>query len=254
MPLFFREFGSGPQVIILHGLFGASDNWLTIAKELATDFHLLLPDLRNHGQSFHDNTFDYPSMSNDLADFIKEHNVVDPVILGHSLGGKVAMTFAVSHPSLVRKLIVVDIGPKAYPVHHQQILEGLNSLNLNGIKSRKDADDGLSEYVKEAGERQFLLKNLGRNGEGNFVWKPNLPVITREIENVGAPLPAGSAFSKSTLFIRGGKSDYIANEDTQLIKQTFDNSRMVTIRDAGHWVHAEKPAEFLSTVKMFLKQ
>ena len=254
MSLFFREMGSGPSVIILHGLFGSSDNWLAIGKELATDYHVILPDLRNHGQSFHENTFDYRSMSSDLFNFIKDHKIVDPVILGHSLGGKVAMTFAVNNPSLVLKLIVVDIGPKGYPVQHQQILKGLNSLDLARIRSRKEADDLLSGYVDEAGIRQFLLKNLGRNGEGNFIWKLNLPIITREIENVGEPLPQGGAFSKPSLFIKGSKSDYIENGDSQLIHQIFPDSRIVTIKGAGHWVHAEKPAAFISTVRMFLGQ
>lgn len=252
MPLFFREVGSGPQVIILHGLFGSSDNWLSIAKTLATDYQVILPDLRNHGQSFHNEAFDYRSMSTDLLDFVQAHNIIDPVVLGHSLGGKVAMNFAVRNPSMIDKLIVVDIGPGAYAVHHQQILKGLNSIDLGKVKSRKDADSMLSVYVPEPGIRQFLLKNLGRNGDGTFTWKLNLPVITREIEKVGEPLQGEASFSKPSLFIRGGRSDYIQNGDIQLINRIFPDNRLVTIEDAGHWVHAEKPAEFISAVRQFL--
>ena len=254
MTLFFREVGSGQPVIILHGLFGSSDNWLTIAKELAADYRIILPDLRNHGQSFHDESFDYQSMSADLLSFIEENSIADPVILGHSLGGKVAMTFAVNNQSMLQKLVVVDIGPKAYPVQHQKILEGLNSLDFGILKSRKEADEMLSRHVGEAGIRQFLLKNLSRNGEGEFRWRLNLPAITREIENVGEPLATGNTFSKPSLFIRGSRSDYIENEDLPLVNQIFPDNHLVTIKDAGHWVHAEKPVEFISTVRMFLGQ
>ena len=252
MSLFFREIGSGPPVIILHGLFGSSNNWLAIAKELAADYRIILPDLRNHGQSFHDDTFDYKSMSDDLLTFIEGNNIVDPVVLGHSLGGKVAMTFAVNHPSMLKKLVVVDIGPHAYPVQHQQILEGLNSLDLTHMKSRKEADDMLSGYVAEAGIRQFLLKNLNRNGDGGFGWALNLPALTRGIENVGKPLIWENTFSKPVLFIKGGRSGYIENRNLRLINEIFTDNRLVSINGAGHWVHAEKPAEFISTVRMFL--
>ena len=254
MSLYFREVGSGQPVIILHGLFGASDNWLTIARQLSTDYKLILPDLRNHGRSFKSETFDYQSMSNDLVHFIEENGIDDPIIIGHSMGGKVAMNFAVNHQSMLSKLIVVDIGPKAYPIHHQQILKGLNNLDLTNIKSRKEADDSLSHYVEEAGVRQFLLKNLDRNEDGVFTWKLNLPIITREIESVGEALSAENTFSKPSLFVKGEKSEYIVGDDSLLISQIFPGSRIVSIPGAGHWVHAENPLEFLSEIKAFLSE
>ncbi len=254
MSLYFREAGSGEPVIILHGLFGSSDNWLTIARQLATDYRLILPDQRNHGRSFKSETFDYQSMSHDLLRFIQENNIDNPVIIGHSMGGKVAMNFAVNHPSMLSKLVVVDIGPKAYPVHHQQILAGLNHLDLTSIRSRKEADDLLSHYVEETGVRQFLLKNLDRSEDGAFTWKINLPVITREIENVGEALSVERSFSKPALFVKGERSEYIVDDDSQRISQIFPDSRIVSVSRAGHWVHAENPSEFLSVIKAFLME
>ena len=252
MKLFFRELGNGKPLIILHGLFGSSDNWLTIAKQLADDYKVYSVDQRNHGNSPHSDQFDYPTMADDLYDFITENNIDNPIIIGHSMGGKVAMQFAVSHPNMWDKLVVVDIAPKSYPVHHDKILEGLNSLNLSELNSRGDADKQLAQYVPEIGVRQFLLKNLSRDSDG-FNWKINLPILTKNIEIIGAGLNGKLDSEREVLFINGANSGYIKENDFDLIREHFPEAEIRTIQNAGHWVHAEKPDEFMDIVTKFLK-
>ncbi len=251
--LFYREIGEGTPIIILHGLFGASDNWMSIGKLLAENHKVYLLDLRNHGNSIKSTAFDYDTMAKDVITFIEKHQIESPIILGHSMGGKVAMNLAVEYPEKISKLIIADIGPKAYPVHHQVILEGLSAIDPDSIKSRKEADEILSHYVKIAGIRQFLLKNLGRKEDGGFEWKINLPIIKEKIENVGAPLSTISRFDKPTLFIRGGDSNYILEEDFDLIHTIFTDSKVKTIQKAGHWLHAEQPQAFINIVNQFLQ-
>lgn len=252
MSLFFRTMGDGHPLIILHGLFGSSDNWLTVAKSLATSYQVILPDQRNHGRSFHSETFNYLSMAGDLAALLKKGSIENPIVMGHSMGGKTAMMLATQIDISIKKLVVVDIGPKAYPVHHDAILKGLNAIPLEGIGSRQQADDLLGNYVEETGIRQFLLKNLARKEGGGFEWKINLPVITDKIDNVGQALPAGSVFNNPTLFINGSKSDYLIEADKLLIREIFPKCQFRTIAGAGHWVHAEKPVEFLREITEFL--
>lgn len=251
MKLFFRVLGEGEPLIILHGLFGSSDNWLSIGKLLSEKYKVYLVDQRNHGQSFHDKQFDYPTMAEDLKEFIDEEGLGNPIILGHSMGGKVAMEYAVSYPSGFSKLIIVDIAPKSYPVHHDEILKGLNALDLTLLSSRSDADKQLSAYVQELGVRQFLLKNLNRDANG-YSWKINLPVITKNIEIIGEGLSKKLTVKKDVLFIRGSKSNYIKDSDFDVIYESFPTAEIETIDNAGHWVHAEKPEEFLAAVTKFL--
>jgi len=253
MKLFFRELGEGRPLIILHGLFGSSDNWLTIAKQLADDYKVYSIDQRNHGNSLHSDQFDYPTMADDLHKFILENNIQNPVIIGHSMGGKVAMQFAVNQPDMWDKLIVVDIAPKSYPVHHDEILRGLNGLNLGQLESRGDADKQLAKYVPEIGVRQFLLKNLSRDSDG-FSWKINLPVLTRNIEIIGAGLDGKLNSKKPVLFINGANSGYIKESDFDLIRSHFPEAEIHTIKNAGHWVHAERPDDFMEVVTNFLRK
>ncbi len=253
MKLHYQELGEGKPIIILHGLFGSSDNWLTIGKKLADNYKVYLVDQRNHGDSPHAEKHNYEVMSADLKQFIEDQEIDKPHIVGHSMGGKTAMHFAVKNPDLYDKLVVVDIAPKAYPVHHDKILEGLNSINLSQLESRNDADSALAEYVEEKGVRQFLLKNLTRDEEKNFIWKINLPVIEKNIEAVGQGLEEHLATEKDTLFIGGKNSDYIRSEDHIAILNFFPNSRIEMIEGAGHWIHAEQPEAFLKTLLDFLK-
>lgn len=250
--LFYRESGEGQPLLILHGVFGSSDNWMTIGRGLAPDFHVYMLDMRNHGQSFHSITFDYPSMVNDLDHFMQEKGIDKSYLMGHSMGGKIAMNFAVNHPDTLLKLIIVDISPRSYPIHHDNILTGLSSIDLSALQSRSEADEQLSKYVAEKSTRNFLLKNLARDENNNFMWRLNLPVIRMNIERVGVGLPGNNKFEGETLFIKGSNSNYILEEDFDLIKERFPNSTIKIVEGAGHWVHAEQPEKFLETVKEFL--
>lgn len=253
MELNYRKHGSGKAIIILHGLFGSSDNWMSIGKELAESYEVWLIDQRNHGASPHTDEFNYELMADDLKKFIEQHKIEKPIILGHSMGGKTAMYFAVAHPQLFDKLIVADIAPKAYNVHHDTILEGLCSLDLPNLSSRQEADEQLAKFVDEAGIRAFLLKNLTRDKDKGFAWKINLPVLRDKIEEIVRGLETNAVSDKPTLFIRGANSNYIKDSDHIAIMNFFPNSEIKTIEGAGHWLHAEKPEEFLQLVQDFIR-
>lgn len=251
MNLFFRKAGAGKPLIILHGLFGSSDNWFSLSKVFSEQFTVYTIDQRNHGQSPQSDDFNYRLLTEDLEQFIVDHNIQSPIIIGHSMGGKTAMNLAIKRPELVSELIVVDIAPKAYPVHHAQILEGLNSISLPQLGSRNEADTLLARYVPEADVRQFLLKNLTRDSEGKFNWKINLSAIDMHLEELGESMQYQGTFSKPTLFVKGARSSYFKEADDMLIKKFFPNAKVETL-DTGHWVQAEKPQEFVATVLNFL--
>jgi esterase len=254
MTLHYQELGQGEPIIILHGLFGSSDNWLTFSRLLAANYKVYLIDQRNHGRSPWSDEFNYEVMSADLMEFIETHHIEQPIIIGHSMGGKTAMRFAARYPEAFRKLMVVDIAPKYYRPHHQEILAGLHALDLASLQSRQQADEQLTQYVPELGVRQFLLKNLYRNEQQIFAWRINLPVIEHEIENVGEALVYTKPVHQPTLFLRGGQSHYVKDEDINLIRQIFPQATLETIPEAGHWVQAEKPKEFLEKVIGFIEQ
>lgn len=251
MKLYFRTLGSGAPIVIMHGVFGTSDNWITVSKELAKTNQVYLLDLRNHGQSPHSDLFNYAEMAKDLDEFLTDHHLQKPIIIGHSMGGKVAMRYAKDFKN-IGKLIVVDISPRFYPRHHETILEGLNAMPLEELQSRQQADDLLAAYIPELGVRQFLLKNLYRNEEGKFDWRLNLKVITDQIDIVGEPLGEDTRIDAPTLFIRGRNSNYILENDETLIKKIFSNVSIETIADAGHWVQAEQPMKFSEVVGRFI--
>lgn len=253
MKLNFKTFGQGPPLIILHGLFGMLDNWQTAAKQLSDTYMVFILDQRNHGRSPHVDGIDYPSMANDLREFMEENWIHEAHLLGHSMGGKTVMQFALEYPEMADKLIVVDIAPKAYAGGHQLIFEALQSLELDKVQSRTEADQKLGQLVTDLGIRQFLLKNLSRDKDsGGFRWKMNLPVIARDYPKIIAGLDTDGQFEGDTLFIRGGKSDYISPIDEEEIQQLFPSSEVQTIDGAGHWVHAERPKALLESVRTFL--
>lgn len=252
MKLFYRELGEGQPIIILHGVFGSSDNWLTPAKFLSDKYKVYLIDQRNHGHSPKSAQFNNRVMAEDLEEFISEHSIEKPIVIGHSMGGKVAMNFVAKNQKQVVKLIVVDIAPKYYPPHHQKILEGLNAINLSELKSRQEADDILKNFESDLGVRQFLLKNLYRNELGHFDWRINLPVITEKINSVGEGMDVNIKIEVPTLFIRGEFSNYITSSDKELISTIFSNYKIETVQGAGHWVQAEQPESFLRVVKEYL--
>lgn len=253
MILHSQILGSGKPFVILHGFLGMSDNWKTLGirwSEAGYEVHLL--DQRNHGRSFHSDEFSYEVMAEDLKKYCEEHNLKEIILLGHSMGGKVAMQFAVTYPKMVSKLIVADIGPKAYPPHHQDILKALSQLDFSKIKSRGEAEDILSEYIKDDGTKLFLLKNLYRKNKDELALRINLPVLSGKIEEVGVSLPESAVFRGDTLFLGGEKSGYIEPIDELLIKKHFPNAKIRTISKAGHWLHAENPDEFYDNVMNFL--
>jgi pimeloyl-ACP methyl ester carboxylesterase len=251
MELNYKKLGKGESLIILHGLFGSLDNWMTLAKTLAEKFEVFIVDARNHGNSPHSDEFNYEVMADDLYEFIIQNQIINPIVLGHSMGGKTAMQFAMNYPTKLSKLIVVDIAPKAYPVHHTSILEGMFSLDFNIIKTRKAADEKLSESIADFSTRQFLLKSLYWVDKETLAWKFNLPVIDKNIEIIGKELNNIEIFNKPTLFVRGEKSNYIQESDYPNIKNIFPNAEIISI-NSGHWLHAENPLAFLQILNSFL--
>lgn len=252
MNLNFKEFGQGFPIIILHGLFGTLDNWQTIAKKLAENFSVYILDQRNHGRSPHANFMDYQSMSEDLKNFMESQWIFEANIIGHSMGGKTAMQFALDYPEMTKKLVVVDIAPKKYTERHNHIFKALMSLDLDNLKSRQEIDDILQSQIKDYGERQFLLKNLTRKKEGGFQFKMNLSIIHQHYPQILAAIENEEIFEKSSLFIKGGISKHILEGDEEKIFEIFPNARIETIEGAGHWVHADKPQELHSLIKTFL--
>lgn len=254
MKLFYRKFGQGQPMIILHGLFGQADNWNTLAKQFAEkDFEVYCVDQRNHGLSPHSDVWNYYAMTEDILELINDNQLQNVILLGHSMGGKVAMQFAINHPQFLDKLIVVDIAPKYYPMHHQHVLEALQAVDFSKVKSRKEVEGILSNFISDFGTKQFLLKNLYWKTETELAWRFNLKVIVEQIENVGEALITNTICTVPALFIRGEKSNYILDEDLNSIQDVFPHFELATIADAGHWVHAEKPTEFFERVMKFLK-
>ena len=252
--LYSKIEGEGKPLLILHGFLGMSDNWKTIGLQFAADgFQVHLLDMRNHGKSFHSDEFSYEIMAQDVYDYCKAHKLEKINILGHSMGGKTAMLFAVNYPEMVEKLIVADIGPKFYPQHHQAILEGLNAVDFSKKPTRNEVDEILAEYIADFGTRQFLLKSLYWQEPGQLAFRFNLAVFNKNINEIGKSLPENAVFNKPTLFIRGGNSNYILDEDFENIKNPFPNSKIETIPNVGHWLHAENPKLFYEISSSFLK-
>ena len=252
MQLNYKEFGQGDPIIILHGLFGMLDNWQTIAKKLAADHTVYIIDQRNHGRSPHTDVHDYPSMAEDLKTFMEENWIYNAHIIGHSMGGKTAMQFALDFPDMVDKLIVVDISPKKYAGNHHEIFDALLSLDLKNINNRKDADGHLAKKIDEPGVRLFLMKNLTRDKAGGYRLKMNLSVLHKYYNEILAAVESSDPFDGETLFIRGGRSKHISDGDEKTIKPLFPKAQIEIVQNAGHWVHADAPVELLEMVKRFI--
>jgi len=253
MILHSNIIGEGKPLIILHGFLGMGDNWKTLGKQFSeSNLEVHLVDQRNHGRSFHSNDFDYDVMAEDLKEYCNEKKLSSVVLMGHSMGGKTAMLFASKHPEFVKQLIIADISPRYYPVHHDAILKGLSNLDFNEIKSRTQAEKALANYVPEIGTRMFLLKNLYWVRKGKLALRMNLEALKTNVSEVGEALPNHSTFNKATLFLRGDKSEYIGESDEAVIHRHFPNSEIKTIANAGHWLHAENPDDFYDAVIQFL--
>jgi pimeloyl-ACP methyl ester carboxylesterase len=255
MKLAYREFGQGQPLIILHGLFGQSDNWNTLAKRFGdSGFHVFTPDLRNHGLSPHSEEWNYEVMANDISEFIKDHGILNPVLLGHSMGGKTVIFFEKLFPGIAKKLVVADIAPRAYEPHHELVLKALNAVDFSDINSRKDAEVILSQFIPDFGTKQFLLKNIyWREDETKqMAWRFNLSVISSRYDSIGVAVPAFKSLIP-VLFIQGEKSNYINSQDEKDILNYFPNYELEVIPNSGHWVHAEQPEIFFKTVLDFIR-
>ncbi len=248
-----KIFGEAKEkLVILHGLFGMLDNWQSLARQFSEHYQVHILDQRNHGHSFHDDAHSYELMAKDLKAYLDHHGIDKIHLMGHSMGGKTAMLFACLYPQMVEKLIIIDISPKYYAPHHQAIISGLMDVHTSNVSSRKEADAILQNHFSNTGIRQFLLKNLFWETKENLTFRFNLEGLALNIENVGVPLPGGYTFKNPTLFIDGGNSDYITDEDEDLIADHFPDYEIMEVADAGHWVHAEKPKELLNIVLQFL--
>jgi len=245
--------GEGKPMLILHGFLGMSDNWKTLGKKFAEDgFQVHLIDQRNHGKSPHSDEFSYELMANDVIEYCKSHDLTDITLIGHSMGGKTAMLLACENGELVKKLVVVDIAPKYYAPHHQQILEGLTALDEAHLTSRGDAEDFLEKYISETGVRLFLLKNLYWKTKEKLALRINLEALKSNIEQVGRALPQEASYDGPVLFINGELSNYITKDEEPLINKHFSKATIETIAKAGHWVHAENMEAFYKAVIRFV--
>lgn len=266
MELFYRNFGEGPPLIIVHGLYGASDNWLSIGRALADSFDVYLIDQRNHGQSPHSDTHNYPAMMDDLIRFMDRHDLRKAILVGHSMGGKAVMFLAEAYPERVDSLIVIDIAPTTcHPDDHSsqarthtEIVNGMLSVDFSQVTKREDVDDQLARTIHSPRIRSFLMKNVSRSPDGSYLWKLNAAVIGKELSSIFEGIDL-SKYSPGTgitgfpvLFIRGENSDYITDDCIPDIKQIFPMAEIATIPGAGHWLHAEQPDLLVKTIRYFL--
>ena len=267
MELFFRKSGAGDPVIILHGLYGSSDNWHSIGRELATEHTVYLIDQRNHGASPHHPEHNYPALRDDLYEFMQKHGISKPIILGHSMGGKTALAFGLKYPEKVAKMIVVDISPLGYASHqnspgsniHERIISTLQTIRPDLLTSREEADRLLQKTIAPLAIRQFLLKNLKRSAEGKFFWSLNVDALAENMPAIFSGILPESTDEIPIprfplLFIRGEFSTYIRSKDEEAIHQYFPWAGITMIPGAGHWVHAEQPEAFLKNIRNFIQE
>jgi esterase len=253
MDLFYHSRGKGKIIIILHGLFGNSDNWQSLAKRFSEEYRVITVDQRNHGRSFHHETFNYDVMVEDLENLYNSLNLQKVILIGHSMGGKTAMKFALNNPEKVDKLIVVDIAPKQYPVHHDKIIDALCELDIEKFEKREELDLELAKAIPNFTVRQFLLKNLVRDRHGRLKWRINLPAIKKNLARVGEEIKGPEEYRGSTLFVAGKLSNYINTEDEPHIKKLFPIATFAYFNNAGHWIHADAPDAFYDLVTSFIK-
>jgi len=267
MELFYRKLGSGPPLIIVHGLYGSSDNWISIGKSLAEHYTVYLIDQRNHGNSMHSQDHNYDLMKQDLLEFILQHNLNKIHLIGHSMGGKAVMSFTADYPDRIASMIIIDIGPKSYlqsagqdskTITHEQIIKGMLAVKMEELADRDEADDQLAEYVEIERIRHFLLKSLARKKDGSYYWKVNVRALEKDINKIMDGLQLDDLINHPgiagfpVLFVRGEKSPYIIDEDIPAIQKMFPTANVVTIPGAGHWLHVEQPELLIKTLKYFL--
>ncbi|MBQ0147685.1 MAG: alpha/beta fold hydrolase [Flavobacteriaceae bacterium] len=248
-----KIIGSGTEhLIILHGLFGQLDNWNTHARQFGEIYTTHIVDLRNHGRSFHSDFSTIRVMAEDVLNYMNFHQIDKAHLIGHSLGGRIVMDFAMLYPDRLNHLVVADMAPKAYEPHHNAIFKALSSVDFSQVTSRKDVEEILAQYIPEIGVRQFLLKNVYHAEDGQYAFRFNLPVLHQSYSDLVGQNLLDGIFNGPTLFLKGEKSNYIMPEDEFIIKKRFPNSAIKTIANAGHWLHAENPKDFISTILTFL--
>jgi len=254
MQLFYRSFGEGEPLIILHGLYGISDNWVTQAKDLASSYKVFIPDMRNHGQSGHSSVFNYDAMVADISEFIDTHELENPVILGHSMGGKVAMKFTLENPDMVSNLIVVDVSMRQYHYreYHLKLMSAMRSIDFTKVQSRKDVEELLTSSIEDVRTRLFIMKNLYWTERKSLSWRINIATIMDNIDYVFEGVSSSTIFDKPALFVRGAESDYVIDSDFAQIYHNFPQADIKTIEGAAHWVQADQPEAFMQAMKYFL--
>ena len=240
---------SNKHILILHGFLGSGDNWISVPRKLNDiGFTIHLIDQRNHGRSFHSEKFDYELMCEDLFNYIEYYNVINPILIGHSMGGKTAMRFSLKYPELIHKLIVLDTSPREYPVLHQAIIDSLKEIDLSIYNTRNSVDDKLKESIKQKDLRNFLMKNIYRTNDGKLSFRFNLRSLSKNIGNIGKKIESNNQFNADVIFIKGEKSEYINESDKESINILFPNSKFYIIPNAGHWLHVDNPNDFLSVL------
>jgi len=267
--LFYRKYGEGVPLIIVHGLYGASDNWVSIGRQLAKNYEVFLIDQRNHGRSPHSSEHTYDLMVEDLYEFIDVHDIEKAILLGHSMGGKTVMQFAKKYPEKVDALIVLDIAPKSYAqaakkqepdnrkgqIGHYSILKAMKNIDFSLMKTRNDVDTELASTIIDLRIRQFLLKNIYRAKDNSLSWRINVDVLYNNLDEImEGEIDTGfeQIIGFPVLFVRGADSSYIQDSDIEQIKRIFPYAELETIDDAGHWLHAEQPDKLVSLIVDFL--
>ncbi len=249
----YGEERTETPLLVFHGLFGMLDNWGSFGKEFGELMPTHLLDLRNHGRSFHSDAMSHDDLANDILNYMDFHKIEKANLLGHSLGGKAVMQFAIKFPEKLNKLIVVDISPKAYPPHHQGIIKALQSVDFSKVESRQDVEKVLENYIHEKFVIQFLMKNLYWTDDKKLAWRFNLNTLAEKYTEFVSNAIKFGVFSGPTLFIAGANSNYILPQDQLLIRQQFPDSKVVKIKNAEHWVQANNPVDFNAVVKEFLQ-
>lgn len=254
MGLNFKKYGEGKDsLVILHGLFGSLDNWQSLAKKFGAYFTVYILDQRNHGKSPHFDEHNYVAMASDLKEFLDQEGIEETFLLGHSMGGKTVMQFAIQEPQYIKKMIVADIAPKYYAPHHHKEIKALSSVDFNIQKDRKAVQEKLEETLDNSGVVQFFMKALTWVEKEKLGWKFNLKVLVEQNDNIGEALEGFAYFTNPTLFVRGENSNYITEDDIDTIEEIFPMAQYRTINNAGHWLHAENPQQFFDEVLNFLK-
>jgi len=251
----YKQSGTGENIVLIHGLFGSLENLNMVAKPLANSHCVTSIDVRNHGESFHAGSMEYTELAQDVINLLDHLNIETCILLGHSMGGKIAIQVALTQPERITKLLVADIAPVSYPAHHLEIIKGLQAIDLSKVKKRRDADEQLAPFVDNMGVRQFLLRNLALNEKGEFAFKCSIADISLCYPQImkANEVPVNKvAFNGPTLFIKGGESDYILPEHRDAISNLLPNSKAKIIQGAGHWLHAEKTIAFNKIVSDFI--